>query len=126
MALFPLLGFMSGAVNPDAMLYAVSAALFFAFARAFRLGLTPGRAAAIGAVIAVGVLTKLNFIGLLPGAALALAILSAPRGAGVALGRIPLAGARGGGSGNPGGGVPRDQRAVGATFHGINTGPTGH
>ncbi len=75
-ALFPLLGFMSGAVNPDAMLYAVSAALFFAFARAFRLGLTPGRGAAIGAVIAVGVLTKLNFIGLLPGAALALAILA--------------------------------------------------
>ena len=75
-ALFPLLGFMSGAVNPDAMLYAVSAGLFFALARAFRLGLTPGRAAAIGAVIAVGVLTKVNFIGLLPGAALALAILA--------------------------------------------------
>lgn len=75
-ALFPLLGFMSGAVNPDAMLYAVSAALFFALARAFRLGLTPGRATAIGAVIAVGVLSKLNFIGLLPGAALALAILA--------------------------------------------------
>jgi 4-amino-4-deoxy-L-arabinose transferase-like glycosyltransferase len=74
-ALFPLLGFMSGAVNPDAMLYAVSAALFFALARAFRLGLTPARAAAIGAVVAIGVLTKLNFIGLLPGAALALAIL---------------------------------------------------
>ncbi len=75
-ALFPLLGFMSGAVNPDAMLYAVSAALFFVLARTFRLGLTPGRAAAIGAVIAVGVLTKVNFIGLLPGAALALGILT--------------------------------------------------
>ena len=75
-ALFPLLGFMSGAVNPDAMLYAVSAALFLVLARAFRLGLTPGRATAIGAVIAVGMLTKLNFIGLLPGAALALAILT--------------------------------------------------
>jgi 4-amino-4-deoxy-L-arabinose transferase-like glycosyltransferase len=75
-SLFPLLGFMSGAVNPDAMLYAVSAALFFALARAFRLGLTPGRGAAIGAVIAVGVLSKVNFIGLLPGAALALAILA--------------------------------------------------
>ncbi|MGA2165996.1 MAG: DUF2142 domain-containing protein, partial [Solirubrobacteraceae bacterium] len=75
-ALFPLLGFMSGAVNPDAMLYAVSAALFFVLARAFRLGLTPGWAAAIGAVIAVGVLTKVNFIGLLPGAVLALGILA--------------------------------------------------
>ncbi len=75
-ALFPLLGFMSGAVNPDALLYAVSAALFFVLARAFRLGLTPGRACAIGGVIAVGVLSKVNFIGLLPGAALALAILA--------------------------------------------------
>ncbi len=74
-ALFPLLGFMSGAVNPDAMLYAAAAALFFALARAFRLGLTPLRATAIGVVIAVGLLTKLNFIGLIPGAALALAIL---------------------------------------------------
>jgi 4-amino-4-deoxy-L-arabinose transferase-like glycosyltransferase len=74
-ALFPLLGFMSGAVNPDAMLYAAAAALFFALARAFRLGLTPPRATAIGVVIAVGLLTKLNFIGLIPGAALALAIL---------------------------------------------------
>jgi hypothetical protein len=75
-ALFPLLGFMSGAVNPDAMLYAVSAALFFTFACAFRLGLTPGRGAAIGAVLAVGMLTKVNFVGLLPGAVLALAILA--------------------------------------------------
>jgi hypothetical protein len=75
-ALFPLLAFMSGAVNPDAMLYAVSAALFFVLARAFRLGLTPPRATAIGAVIAVGLLTKLNFIGLIPGAALGLGILA--------------------------------------------------
>ncbi len=75
-ALFPLLGFMSGAVNPDAMLYTVSAALFFALARAFRLGLTPERGAAIGAVISMGVLTKVNFIGLVPGAALALALLT--------------------------------------------------
>ncbi len=100
-ALFPLLGFMSGAVNPDAMLYAVSAALFFVFARAFRLGLTPGRAAAIGAVIAVGVLTKLNFIGLLPGAALALAILVRRAARGARLGGIPLAGVRGRGGGDP-------------------------
>jgi hypothetical protein len=81
-ALFPLLGFMSGAVNPDAMLYAVSAALFFVLARAFRLGLTPARATAIGAVVAVGLLTKLNFIGLIPGAAVALLIM-ARRAAGV-------------------------------------------
>ena len=124
-ALFPLLGFMSGAVNPDAMLYAVSAALFFVLARAFRLGLTPGRAAAIGAVIAVGVLTKLNFIGLLPGAALALAILTRREARGAHSRRLPLAGARGGRGGDPDGGVPRAQRAVGATFRLLNVGPTG-
>jgi 4-amino-4-deoxy-L-arabinose transferase-like glycosyltransferase len=75
-SLFPLLGMMSGAVNPDAMLYAVSAALFFGFARTFKRGFTPRRGAAIGALIAVGLLTKLNFIGLLPGAVVGLLALT--------------------------------------------------
>ncbi len=35
-AFAPLLGFMSGAVNPDSLLFAVSAALFWSIARAFR------------------------------------------------------------------------------------------
>jgi 4-amino-4-deoxy-L-arabinose transferase-like glycosyltransferase len=74
-ALVPLLGFMSGAVNPDAMLYAVTAALFFVLARAFRRGLTRGLALALGAVIAVGLLTKLNFVGILPGALVGLVVL---------------------------------------------------
>jgi 4-amino-4-deoxy-L-arabinose transferase-like glycosyltransferase len=74
-ALTPLLGFMSGAVNPDSLLYAVSGALFFCLARAFRRGLTDRLAAAIGAVLAIGLLTKLNFIGLLPGAGVGLALL---------------------------------------------------
>jgi hypothetical protein len=75
-ALFPLLGFMSGVVNPEAMLCAVSAALFCCLARAFRRGLTPRLAVAIGAVTAVGFLTKLNFVGLVPGIALALIVLT--------------------------------------------------
>ena len=75
-ALTPLLGFMSGAVNPDAMLFAVSAALFYCLARAFRRGLTLRSAIATGLVIAVGFLTKLNFAGLAPGAFLALAVLA--------------------------------------------------
>jgi hypothetical protein len=75
-AFAPLLGFISGVVNPDAMLGAVCAALFFALARAFRRGLTPRRAIAIGALIVIGLLTKLNFVGLLPGIALALALLT--------------------------------------------------
>jgi 4-amino-4-deoxy-L-arabinose transferase-like glycosyltransferase len=75
-AVAPLLGFMSGSVNPDAMLYAVSAALFYCLARAFRRGLTLRSTCVIGAVIAVGLLTKLNFIGLLPGAGVGLALLA--------------------------------------------------
>jgi Predicted membrane protein (DUF2142) len=75
-AFVPLFGFTSGAVTPDAMLFAVSAALFYCLARAFRRGLTKRSAYAIGAVIAVGLLTKLNFVGLLPGAILGLVLLA--------------------------------------------------
>jgi predicted membrane protein DUF2142 len=75
-ALAPLLGFMSGAVNPDSMLAAVSAATFCCLARAFRRGLTPRMALAIGCVIATGLLTKLNYVGLLPGVVLALALIA--------------------------------------------------
>jgi predicted membrane protein DUF2142 len=75
-ALVPLLGVMSGAVNPDAMLFAVTAALFFALARGFRLGLTRAHAIAIGAIVAVGFATKLNFVGIAPGALAGLILLS--------------------------------------------------
>ncbi len=66
-ALTPLLGFMSGSVNPDALLFAVSGAIFYLLARAFRRGLTTDLAIAIGVVMATGLLTKVNFIGLVPG-----------------------------------------------------------
>ncbi len=75
-ALTPLLGFMSGGVTSEALLYAVAAATFFCLARTFRLGLTPRRAGMIGAVTAVGLLTKLNFIGFLPGIACAMIVLA--------------------------------------------------
>ena len=75
-ALSPLFGFMSGAVNPEAMLFAVSAALFYCLARAFRRGLGTRLAVATGLTIAVGFLTKLNFVGLAPAAFLALCILA--------------------------------------------------
>jgi len=75
-ALAPLLGFVGGAVTPDAMLAAVAAACFYLLARAFRRGLTPGLAIAIGALLAVGFLTKDNFIGLAPGIVLGLIVLS--------------------------------------------------
>jgi len=75
-ALAPLLGFMSGAVNPDALLFAVSAALFYCLARAFRRGLSTSGAVAIGAVTAIGFMSKLNFIGLAPGILLGLVVLT--------------------------------------------------
>ncbi len=85
-AIAPLLGFMSGAVNPDALLFAVSSALFYCLARAFRHGLTRRSACVIGAVIAVGLLSKLSFLGLLPGAILGLIVLA--RGAARTSGRV--------------------------------------
>lgn len=75
-SLAPLLGFVSGTLTPDAMLATVSAALFYCIARGLRRGLSPSLALAIGSVMAVGFLTKLNFIGLAPGAILGLAVLA--------------------------------------------------
>ncbi len=75
-AFLPLLGYMSGAVNPDALLCAVSAAIFYCLARAFRRGLTPRLALAIGALTAAGFLTKLDFLGLAPGVVLGLVLLT--------------------------------------------------
>ena len=75
-ALAPALGFMSGVVNPDSMLFAVSAAIFYCLARAFRRGLTRRLAIVIGVLTAVGFLTKVNFIGLAPGVILGLIVLT--------------------------------------------------
>jgi 4-amino-4-deoxy-L-arabinose transferase-like glycosyltransferase len=75
-ALVPLFGFMSGAVNPDGLLYAISAASFYLLARAFRRGLDTRGAVALGAAMALGFLTKLNFLGLAPGLALGMVLLS--------------------------------------------------
>ncbi len=75
-ALTPMLGFISGGVNPDSMLVAVSAATFYGLARAFRRGLDRRLAIVIGAMIAVGFLTKLNFLGLVPGILLGLILLT--------------------------------------------------
>jgi 4-amino-4-deoxy-L-arabinose transferase-like glycosyltransferase len=74
-ALTPLLGFTSGVVTPDAMLTAVSAAIFYCLVRAFRRGLTRTLAVVIGALTAAGLLTKVNFVGLAPGVMLGLVIL---------------------------------------------------
>jgi hypothetical protein len=74
-ALTPLLGFMSGAVTPESLFYAVAATNFYVLARAFRRGFTASRGAAVGAAIALGVLTKLNFMGFVPGLLFGLGVL---------------------------------------------------
>jgi Predicted membrane protein (DUF2142) len=75
-ALLPLLGYVSGAVNPDALLFAVCTAVFYLLARGFRRGLSNRLAVALGVAIAAGFLTKLNFIGLAPGIALGVLLLA--------------------------------------------------
>lgn len=91
----PVLGFLAGGVNNDNLAFAASAALFYGIARAFHRGLRPGTGAFIGAAVAVGILTKVSIVGLLPGVAVGMAALlfrSAPEmrrqalfGAGAAL-----------------------------------------
>ena len=103
----PMFAFISSGVNNDAGLYLASAALFLAVARVLRRGLTPGRAAAVGLLLALGVLVKSQMVAFAPGVALALAIAAwrlratAPpwralaAAAGAALGPIALYGALG-------------------------------
>jgi 4-amino-4-deoxy-L-arabinose transferase-like glycosyltransferase len=76
-ALQPLLAFMSGSVNPDAMLFTVSAGVLLCLARAFRRGLTLRLSVWLGVLIAVGFLTKLNFAGFAFGVFVGLAVLGA-------------------------------------------------
>jgi 4-amino-4-deoxy-L-arabinose transferase-like glycosyltransferase len=76
-ALQPLLAFMSGSVNPDAMLFTVSAAVLLCLARAFRRGLSRRLAVWLGMLVAVGFLTKLNFAGFAFGVFVGLAVLGA-------------------------------------------------
>jgi 4-amino-4-deoxy-L-arabinose transferase-like glycosyltransferase len=71
----PLFAFISTGVNNDSGLYLVSAVLFLALARTLRHGLTTRRAAAIGAVVGLGLVTKLTFVAFVPAVALALLLL---------------------------------------------------
>jgi 4-amino-4-deoxy-L-arabinose transferase-like glycosyltransferase len=72
----PLFGFVSSGVHPDSLMVTAAAALFFGLARGFRRGLTPRLGFGIGLALAVGSLTKLNFLTLVPGALIAVAILA--------------------------------------------------
>jgi hypothetical protein len=75
-ALSPLLGFVGGSLDPDALLFAVCAALFYCLARAFRRGFDRRMACALGGVVAIGFLTKVNFLALVAGVAVGLILLT--------------------------------------------------
>jgi 4-amino-4-deoxy-L-arabinose transferase-like glycosyltransferase len=72
----PSFDFIAAGVHGDNMLFLACALMFLALARAYRRGLTERRAAAIGLVAAAGTLSKLTFLALLPGVALAVALLA--------------------------------------------------
>jgi len=78
-ALQPLFGFLMGGVNSDALLYAATAALLFLLARSLRRGLTPELAVAIGVAMGVGLMTKFNFAGVVPGAVAGLLVTARRR-----------------------------------------------
>lgn len=69
-ALFPLLGFVAGGVNPDVAMTALSFWTFAAAVRCWRDGLRPGNAALFGAAAVLLVLTKLTGLAIVPGALL--------------------------------------------------------
>jgi 4-amino-4-deoxy-L-arabinose transferase-like glycosyltransferase len=72
----PMFDFIGAGVNSDNLLYLASALTFFTIARAWQRGLTTRRSAAIGGALAIGVLAKLTFLALIPGAGLALLLLA--------------------------------------------------
>ncbi len=76
-ALQPLFAFVSGSVNPDTLLFTISAAILLCLARAFRRGVTARLAVTLGVLIAAGFVTKLNFVGFAAGVYVGLAILAA-------------------------------------------------
>ena len=84
----PTFDFIAAGVQGDNLLFLASALTFLLLLRTYRRGLTTRRGVALGAVIAIGVLSKLTFIALLPGIALALLLLAwraMPAGRGAAL-----------------------------------------
>jgi hypothetical protein len=65
-ALHPMLGFMGGAVNNDALVILLASAELYLLARALRVGLSTGLAVAIGAVLGVGIIAKPSMFALAP------------------------------------------------------------
>lgn len=68
----PMAGFMSAGVNPDSMLFFLSALTILAATRCLRRGVTRANAALLAGVVVAGLLTKPLYQGLLPGVGVAL------------------------------------------------------
>jgi 4-amino-4-deoxy-L-arabinose transferase-like glycosyltransferase len=71
----PTFDFISAGVQGDNLLFCVSATLLWLLLRTYRRGLDGRLGTAIGLMTVVGALTKLNFIALIPGIALAMLLL---------------------------------------------------
>jgi hypothetical protein len=72
----PTFNFIAAGVHGDNLLFLASSLAFLLLLRAYKRGLTTRCAAGIGAIVAIGVLSKLTFIALLPGILLALLLLT--------------------------------------------------
>lgn len=72
----PTFDFIAAGVQGDNLLFLTASLTILLLTRAYRRGLTTGRAVGIGAVVAAGTLSKLTFIALLPGIALAIVLLA--------------------------------------------------
>jgi 4-amino-4-deoxy-L-arabinose transferase-like glycosyltransferase len=70
LALQPIFMFNESGVNSDVLVVTVAAAIAFVTARAWRRGLNTRHALALGALTGLGVLSKLNFLTLMPSIAL--------------------------------------------------------
>jgi hypothetical protein len=68
----PMLGFIGGGVNNDALLFAAAAALVWVVARTLRRGLTVRSGVAAGGILAVGLLAKATMVAMVPFACLGL------------------------------------------------------
>jgi 4-amino-4-deoxy-L-arabinose transferase-like glycosyltransferase len=65
-ALQPIFMFNESGVNPDALMVAVASAIALVGARAWRKGLSTRRALGLGALVGLGVVSKTNFLALIP------------------------------------------------------------
>ena len=71
----PMFAFTASGVTSDCVLYLASAGIFYTLARAFRRGLTVPGGLAIGGFAALGILSKMNTLGLAPGIMVGLLVL---------------------------------------------------